>query len=68
VLLVGCVLDLFDVINVNQGAGMIAIAPGGLFELLLPIWLLAKGFSSSGHTVPSKRRSAEAENTMQAMA
>ncbi len=47
-LLVGCVLDMFDVTDVTQGAGQIAIAPGGLFELLLPIWLLAKGFSSSG--------------------
>ena len=49
VLFVGCVLDLFDVTDVTKGAGLIAIAPGGLFELILPIWLLAKGFSSSGH-------------------
>jgi hypothetical protein len=45
VLLVGCVLDLFDVADVTKGAGLLAIAPGGLFELILPIWLLAKGFS-----------------------
>jgi Domain of unknown function (DUF4386) len=66
VLLVGCVLDLFDVINVNQGAGMLAITPGGLFELFLPIWLLAKGFNSSGHALPGQRRPADAENTMSA--
>jgi hypothetical protein len=24
---------------------MLAMLPGGLFELILPIWLLAKGFS-----------------------
>ncbi len=45
VLFVGCVLDLFDVTDVTKGTGLLAIAPGGLFELILPIWLLAKGFS-----------------------
>jgi len=39
---------------VTQGAGLIAIAPGGLFELILPIWLLAKGFSSSVQALPGK--------------
>ncbi len=53
-LFVGCVLDLFDVTDVTKGAGLIAIAPGGLFELILPIWLLAKGFSSSVQAVPDK--------------
>jgi hypothetical protein len=45
VLLVGCVLDMFGVTDVTQGAGILAIVPGGLFELILPIWLLARGFS-----------------------
>jgi Domain of unknown function (DUF4386) len=54
VLLVGCVLDLFDVADVTKGAGLLAIAPGGLFELILPIWLLAKGFSSSVHALPGQ--------------
>ena len=54
-LFVGCVLDLFDVTDVTKGAGLIAIAPGGLFELILPIWLLAKGFNSSVQVVPDKR-------------
>jgi hypothetical protein len=54
VLLVGCVLDMFGVTDVTQGAGLLAIAPGGLFELILPIWLLAKGFNSSGHALPGK--------------
>ena len=26
-----------------------SIVPGGLFELILPIWLLAKGFATPGH-------------------
>ncbi|MCH7936724.1 MAG: oligopeptide transporter, OPT family [Proteobacteria bacterium] len=49
VLLVGTVLDMFNVIDVTQGAGLVAVVPGGLFELILPIWLLAKGFATPGH-------------------
>lgn len=45
VLLVGAVLDMFGLIDTTQGAGLLALVPGGLFELILPIWLLAKGFS-----------------------
>jgi hypothetical protein len=46
VLFVGAVLDMFDVVDVTQGAGLLAVIPGGLFELILPIWLLAKGFTT----------------------
>lgn len=52
VLFVGCVLDLFDVTNVTAGAGLVAIAPGGLFELILPIRLLAKGFDPAVRALP----------------
>lgn len=45
VLLVGCILDMFGVTDVTQGAGLLAVLPGGLFELVLPILLLVKGFS-----------------------
>jgi hypothetical protein len=45
-LLAGCVLDLFNVVDITQGIGLVALVPGGIFELLLPIWLLAKGFTS----------------------
>jgi hypothetical protein len=34
------------VVDVTQGAGMLAVLPGGLFELILPIWLIARGFRS----------------------
>jgi hypothetical protein len=44
-LLAGCVLDLFNLVDVTQGIGLIALVPGGIFELVLPIWLLAKGFA-----------------------
>jgi hypothetical protein len=45
-LLVGCILDLFGATDVTQGVGLLAVVPGGFFELFLPIWLLAKGFRS----------------------
>lgn len=44
VLLVGTVLHVFDLVDVTQGVGLLAVAPGGLFELILPIWLIARGF------------------------
>jgi hypothetical protein len=45
VLLAGCALDLFGLVDVNDGVGLVALVPGGIFELILPIWLLARGFS-----------------------
>jgi hypothetical protein len=46
VLFAGCVLDMFGATDVTAGSGLLAIAPGAVFELILPIWLLAKGFSN----------------------
>ena len=46
VLLLGAVMDMFGLTDVTRGAGLIAVVPGGLFELILPIWLLARGFSA----------------------
>jgi hypothetical protein len=46
VFLGGTVLAMFDVVDVTHGAGMLALVPGGLFELLLPIWLFTRGFAS----------------------
>jgi hypothetical protein len=44
-LLLGVPLDLLGVLNMNAGPGMALLAPGGLFEfLVLPVWLIAKGF------------------------
>jgi hypothetical protein len=45
VLLAGCALDLFGLVDVTQGVGLVALVPGGVFELILPIWLIAKGFT-----------------------
>ena len=47
VLLAGTPLDMFGLIDVDQGAGLLVVLPGGLFELILPIWLFVKGFNSS---------------------
>ena len=46
VFLVGTVLAMFNLIHVTHSAGMLALVPGGLFELILPIWLVANGFAS----------------------
>ena len=45
VLLVGSILAMFNLIDVTHGAGMLALVLGGLFELILPIWLFTKGFT-----------------------
>jgi hypothetical protein len=45
VLLVGTVLYMFRLIDLFQGAGTLVAGPVGLFELILPIWLIAKGFT-----------------------
>ena len=47
VLLVGTVLAIFHVTDVTQGGGLIAVVPGALFELILPIWLITRGFAGS---------------------
>jgi hypothetical protein len=46
VFLVGSILAMFKLIDVTHGTGMLALVLGGLFELLLPIWLFTKGFTS----------------------
>lgn len=49
-LLAGGILDMFGVVDVTQGVGLVALAPGTLFELILPIWLIVRGFSFPGAT------------------
>jgi hypothetical protein len=46
-LLLGIPVTLLSSIDMNEGAGMVILAPGGLFEFVfLPIWLIAKGFKT----------------------
>ncbi|HWD54779.1 MAG TPA: DUF4386 family protein [Acidimicrobiales bacterium] len=46
IFLAGTALAVWHVIGVTHGVGMLALVPGGLFELILPIWLFTKGFGS----------------------
>ncbi len=40
-------LDLLGAVDVNSGAGLVMLTPGGLYEfIILPIWLIARGFRS----------------------
>ena len=48
-LLVGIVLDMFNVVSVTQGIGLVALVPGALFEFILPVWLIVKGFNVPDH-------------------
>ncbi len=48
-LLVGVVLDMFNVVSVTQGIGLVALIPGALFEFILPVWLIVKGFNVPDH-------------------
>jgi len=44
----GVPLTLLGVLDMNVGLGMLILAPGFLFEFVVfPIWLIAKGFTSS---------------------
>jgi hypothetical protein len=44
-LALGTALDFLGVLDLNAGSGMVLLAPGGVFEVLvLPVWLIAKGF------------------------
>jgi hypothetical protein len=46
-LTIGVPLDLLGVLDMGKGAGALLVVPGGLFELvLLPLWLITKGFSA----------------------
>jgi hypothetical protein len=44
-LLLGSILTAFEVTDATHGSGQVWLALGGLFELILPIWLIAKGFT-----------------------
>jgi hypothetical protein len=48
VLALGTILAMFNVTTVTHGVGLVALVPGGLFELILPIWLIVKGFAFPG--------------------
>ena len=46
-------LDLFGAINESSGVGLAMLAPGGIYEfVILPIWLIARGFRAPQATAP----------------
>jgi hypothetical protein len=54
-LLLGVPLDLLGVLDMAAGAGMVLFVPGGLFEfVVLPLWLIAKGFRSTAAAAPER--------------
>jgi hypothetical protein len=47
-LTIGVPVDLLGLLDMSHGAGLLLVVPGGLFELvLLPVWLITKGFSAA---------------------
>ena len=47
-LTIGVPLDLFGVLDMSAGPGLLLVVPGGLFELVfLPAWLITKGFRTA---------------------
>ena len=48
-LLAGTILDMFNVVDVTRGIGLAALVPGAVFEFLLPVWLIVKGFTFPEH-------------------
>jgi hypothetical protein len=43
--LLAAVLDTLGIVYTVGGVGLVGLVPGGLFELLLPIWPFARGFN-----------------------
>ena len=48
-------LDLLGVLDMNVGPGMVVLIPGFLFEfVVLPLWLIVKGFTTPSSFTESK--------------
>ncbi|MFG1910689.1 DUF4386 family protein [Kribbella sp. NPDC048928] len=51
----GVPLDLLGALDMGAGAGQLLLIPGGLFEfVLMPIWLIAKGFAPARPVHPAQ--------------
>jgi len=58
----GAVLDMLGQVDTLGGSGMVFLVPGGLFEIVLPVWLIAKGFGRA-NSVPASHESARSLRT-----
>ena len=47
VLLLGIPTDLSGLADLDSNTGILFFTPGGLFEIVLPLWLFIKGFGST---------------------
>ncbi|MCB8946142.1 MAG: DUF4386 domain-containing protein [Ardenticatenaceae bacterium] len=52
-LFIGAVLELFGL-----SVGLMLSIPGGIFELILPLWLIVKGFNVAALTAPAPKNQA----------
>jgi hypothetical protein len=43
VLFAGATLATAQVVDVTRGVGLLALVPGGIYELLMPLWLITRG-------------------------
>jgi hypothetical protein len=60
-LLAGVLCDLLGIADIGwhvSPAGIVFIAPGGLFELLFPLLLIVRGFSAGSRSLPAPVRAA----------
>ena len=64
-LLAGVVCNLFGIADIGwhvSPAGIVFLAPGGLFELLFPLLLIVRGFSAGSRTRPVPVRTGSARH------
>ena len=47
VLFIGGTLAMSQAVDVTQGVGLLALVPGGIYELLLPLWLITRGLRTT---------------------
>lgn len=52
-LIVGAILYMFHLIDFLQGVGLVFAWVVGLFELILPMWLIIRGFNSPAEQLPA---------------
>jgi hypothetical protein len=61
-LLLAAVLDMLGRADTVGGLGLVGLVPGGVFELLLRIWLFVRGFNSDSLPVAGRRQLTKVED------